>query len=109
METPFVLQASLEKNYRRDTRYDLALRAILLRATAHSRQRLGKWIHDTRRLNRSDPGYYQGVTASRPSPLFQQLASCRSLGPARLSRAPLLCRVRLTNTTQGQTTCEIMT
>src|SRR2546430_2720885 len=90
METPFVLQASLEKNYRRDTRYDLALRAILLRATAHSRQRgLGKWIHDTRRLNRSDPGYYQGVTASRPSPLFRQLPGCRSLGRPCVSRTSL--------------------
>ncbi len=90
METPFVLRASLEKNYRRDTRYDLALRAILLRATAHSRQRgLGKWIHDTRRLNRSDPGYYQGVTASRTSPLFRQLPSCRSLGRPCLSRTSL--------------------
>src|SRR5438067_2088469 len=80
METPFVLQASLEKNYRRDARYDLALRAILLRATAHSRQRgLGKWIHDTRRLNRSDPGYYQGVTASRRSrPYFN---NCQAVAP----------------------------
>src|SRR5438067_4836067 len=68
METPFVLQASLEKNYRRETRYDLALRAILLRATAHSRHRLGKWIHDTRRLDGVDPSYYQGVTGSRSSP-----------------------------------------
>src|SRR5438046_5536812 len=82
METPFVLQASLEKNYRRDTRYDLALRAILLRATAHSKQRLGKWIHDTRRLNRSDPGYYQGVTASLPSPLFRTTAKLSLPGSA---------------------------
>src|SRR2546430_15577231 len=74
METASVLRASLEKNYRRDTRYDLALRAILLRATARSRQWLGKWIHDERRLNRSDPGCYQGVTASWPSPLFRRLA-----------------------------------
>ena len=58
METAFVLSNALEKVFRRELGNALALRAILL-----PRQRLGQRIHDTRRLDWSDPSRNEGVTA----------------------------------------------
>src|SRR5215469_1411995 len=52
----------MDKTYRRDTRYALALRTTFLRKTAHSRERVGQWIRRSCRLNRADPGRNTSLT-----------------------------------------------
>jgi hypothetical protein len=57
LETPHLLQNSVEEILRREFADALALRAIFL-----SRQWLGRWTHDAGRLDGADTSGNQAVT-----------------------------------------------
>src|SRR5437667_3801231 len=62
METTHGLSASLEETFRCNTRYALAVRAILLWATTVAGQRLGQRIHGSPRLDRLDQDRHPSLT-----------------------------------------------